>query len=109
MPKAKVSAPTRTVVRRYQAAGECRELGIHCIPLGYIEVEELSDGSFRMADAAADGGIGNASEDAPADETDETEAPAEPTPDAVPDAVPDEPAAPPDPANDPEPAPPDAA
>lgn len=47
------AAPALFVVRRYQAFGECRELGIHAIPLGYIEVEELSDGTFRMAD---DGG-----------------------------------------------------
>lgn len=38
------------VVRRYRAYGECRELGIACIAHGYIVVEQLDDGTYRLGD-----------------------------------------------------------
>lgn len=77
MPASK-KAKGPTVVRRYQAFGACPELGIHVIPIGSIEVEELSDGTFRMF-----------SDDAPVDETPaEPEQPAEVVPAG--DAAPDE-------------------
>lgn len=57
MPKKSQPNPSAlAVVRRFRATGECPELGIHCIPLGFIEVEELSDGTFRMADDDSGGG-----------------------------------------------------
>lgn len=38
------------VIRRYRAAGEAREVGIASIPHGYILIEQLTDGTLRLAD-----------------------------------------------------------
>lgn len=53
MPSSKRSDPQpaelAVVLRRYRAAGECRELGIAHVPASGILVEQLEDGSFRLA------------------------------------------------------------
>ena len=83
--KAQMTGPA--VVRRYRAAGECRELGIACIPHGYILVEQLDDGTYRMADnQEADllepDGVATAAEDTATEAPDEAAPVVEPEPTA---------------------------
>ncbi len=48
-PAAEATDAASVVVRRYRAAGEAREIGVACIPHGFIVVEALADGTYRLA------------------------------------------------------------